>query len=311
MNDSDCLDHIRSTVSGIRPLSNDELTKLVGDLINPVETSCRLRGLHKELYRLADTVGMEGFPDSNADLVKAIEKRMTQLSARVFTSDDGSYAEIVSYAGEATPEGLLGSMTIRLVRADKTVHRITLKREEFHGAAAATPAPAPAAPIQFNPHPRLFRSPPPVAPTELLRRLYEWEALSYEASGAILRYARTKEIHIVQACLDAGVSPEAVLSAVANLMHLPLLAGRCAEDAPAAVCKLPAPTAHEYGIVPLRIEGNALVVATCDPANIDALDDLRFMLAIPQLRVELCSEAAFQAAFRTLYSTPVVKALLA
>lgn len=323
MNDSDCLDTIRSTVNGacVRSLSNNELTQLAEDLVDPVETSCRLRALRKELYRLADAIGMEGCPDSDASLVKAVEKRMTQLSARIFTCDDGSYAEIVDYAGGGAPEGVLGSMTIHYVTAKKTEHRITLKREEFHTAPSTTPSSAlkVGAPVQFAQHPRLFVSPPPVAAAELMLRLYAWEELTYGFSRDVLRYADTNGISIPQACVNAGVSPDAVLRAVAQLMGLPVAKWRiegvdASPTAATAASKLPAKMAHDYNALPLRIEGNALVVATCDPANIAALDDLKFIMAIPQLRVELCSEDAFRAAFRSIYSSTnhdLVQSLLA
>ena len=42
--------------------------------------------------------------------------------------------------------------------------------------------------------------------------------------------------------------------------------------------RVPAPVAKAYKIVPIRMEGNTLVVAMGDPMNIQILDDLRFML---------------------------------
>ena len=42
--------------------------------------------------------------------------------------------------------------------------------------------------------------------------------------------------------------------------------------------KVPGPLAKAYKIVPIRMEGNTLVVAMGDPLNIQALDDLRFLL---------------------------------
>lgn len=42
--------------------------------------------------------------------------------------------------------------------------------------------------------------------------------------------------------------------------------------------RVPAPVARAYKIIPVRMEGNTLVVAMGDPMNIQVLDDLRFML---------------------------------
>ncbi len=50
------------------------------------------------------------------------------------------------------------------------------------------------------------------------------------------------------------------------------------EVSPQLLEKVPGPLAKAYKIVPLRMEGNTLLVAMGDPLNIQALDDLRFML---------------------------------
>ena len=50
------------------------------------------------------------------------------------------------------------------------------------------------------------------------------------------------------------------------------------EVSPQLLEKVPGPLAKAYKIVPIRMEGNTLVVAMGDPLNIQALDDLRFML---------------------------------
>lgn len=179
--------------------------------------------------------------------------------------------------------------------------------------AAPTPVLKTGAPIQFAPHPRLFVSPPPVTAADLMLRLYAWEEITYPLSRDVLRYADANGISVPQACVNAGVLPDTVLQAVAQLMGLPVAVG-LVDAGPTVVGKLPAKMAHDYNALPLRIEGNALVVATCDPANIAALDDLKFIMAIPQLRVELCSEDAFRAAFRSIYSSTnhdLVQSLLA
>ncbi|NOZ63846.1 MAG: type II secretion system ATPase GspE [Caldiserica bacterium] len=50
------------------------------------------------------------------------------------------------------------------------------------------------------------------------------------------------------------------------------------EVSPQLLEKVPGPVAKAYKIVPLRMEGNTLLVAMGDPLNIQALDDLRFLL---------------------------------
>ena len=50
------------------------------------------------------------------------------------------------------------------------------------------------------------------------------------------------------------------------------------EVSPQLLEKVPGPLAKAYKIVPLRMEGNTLLVAMGDPLNIQALDDLRFLL---------------------------------
>jgi len=50
------------------------------------------------------------------------------------------------------------------------------------------------------------------------------------------------------------------------------------EVSPQLLEKVPGPVAKAYKIVPIRMEGNTLLVAMGDPLNIQALDDLRFLL---------------------------------
>jgi len=64
--------------------------------------------------------------------------------------------------------------------------------------------------------------------------------------------------------------------------------------------KVPAPLAKAYKIVPIRMEGNTLVVAMGDPLNIQALDDLRFLLDC-DVKGVISNEQAVNEAIDRLY----------
>lgn len=49
---------------------------------------------------------------------------------------------------------------------------------------------------------------------------------------------------------------------------------------PSVVTEIPEPTARRYGVIPVRRQGNALVVAMKDPRNVFALDDLKLITGL-------------------------------
>ncbi|MCK6489179.1 MAG: Flp pilus assembly complex ATPase component TadA [Planctomycetes bacterium] len=140
-----------------------------------------------------------------------------------------------------------------------------------------------------------------IDPKALLKLLYEWEEVDQPTAQKIFSRHRKENIDVIQACLDGGIRSEAVLGAVARLLGMEMVALAGMVLPQALVEKVPAKTAREYRILPVRMDGNVLVVATCDPDNVAALDDLKFMLGVAQVRPALCSEEALDAAITQHY----------
>jgi type IV pilus assembly protein PilB len=147
-----------------------------------------------------------------------------------------------------------------------------------------------------------------IDPKALLKLLYEWEEVDQPTAQKVFSRHRKENIDVIQACLDGGIRGEAVLGAVARLLGMEMvqLAGLVLPQA--LVEKVPAKTAREYRILPVRMDGNVLVVATCDPDNVAALDDLKFMLGVAQVRPALCSEESLDAAITQHYGAAEAEA---
>ena len=142
-----------------------------------------------------------------------------------------------------------------------------------------------------------------VDPKALLKLLYEWEEVDQPTAQKIFSRHRKEGLEVVQACLEGGIRAEAVLGAVARLLGMEMvqLAGLTLPQS--LLDKVPSKVARDYRILPVRMDGNALVVATCDPDNVAALDDLKFMLGVAQVRPALCAEEELDAALTASYGT--------
>jgi type IV pilus assembly protein PilB len=66
---------------------------------------------------------------------------------------------------------------------------------------------------------------------------------------------------------------------------------------PALVAKVPAEMAEMFGVCPVRMDGDAMIVAIADPANVSALADLRFILNC-ELKPAVAEESQIRAAIK-------------
>jgi len=69
---------------------------------------------------------------------------------------------------------------------------------------------------------------------------------------------------------------------------------------PAVIRLIPGRTAQKYQVVPVRRSGATLTVATSDPTNIFALDDIRYLTGF-SIHPVVASDAALQSAIRKYY----------
>ncbi len=140
-----------------------------------------------------------------------------------------------------------------------------------------------------------------VDPKALLKLHFEWEEVDKVTAQAIFTNHRKNGVDIVVACSEGGVRDDAILGAVAKLLGMEMVNLTAVVLPPTLVEKVPANVAHTYRIVPVRMEEKVLVVATADPDNVSALDDLKFIMKVAQVKPALTSDAAITEALKQYY----------
>jgi type IV pilus assembly protein PilB len=137
---------------------------------------------------------------------------------------------------------------------------------------------------------------------DLLKSLHKMEEVDQPTAQKIYSEHRKGGVDIVKACIDGGVREDAVLYAVAQLLGLEPVQLSGLVLPKSLIDKVPANVANSYRIIPVRMEEKTLVIATADPDNLAALDDLKFMLGVAQVRPALTSENSINEALQQYYS---------
>lgn len=135
----------------------------------------------------------------------------------------------------------------------------------------------------------------------LIKLLYKEEEIDKETAEQVFAEHKKSGINIVDACLEAGVREDAVLYCLSNLFGLEMIQLASIEP-PQPILDMVAPeVANNYRIIPVRMDGRDLVIATADPDNLAALDDLKFMLKVEAVKPGLTSESAIDEALARYY----------
>ncbi|MBQ6923819.1 MAG: type II/IV secretion system protein [Kiritimatiellae bacterium] len=79
----------------------------------------------------------------------------------------------------------------------------------------------------------------------------------------------------------AGVSEEAFLRKVAEMLGMPFVALADINPDKDAIAQLPSNAVYQYNVAPVKLEGGALLVATSDPFNTAMADGLRLAVDVP------------------------------
>jgi len=137
----------------------------------------------------------------------------------------------------------------------------------------------------------------------LLKLLFQWEEVDKPTAQKIYAEHKKGGKDLVQACLDNGMPETVVLGAAAQLLGMGKVDLQGLSIPPGLIAKVPPEYANSYRIIPVRMENNALVVATADPDNLSALDDLKFALGVSQVKAELTTEEAIAASLEQYYAT--------
>jgi len=144
-------------------------------------------------------------------------------------------------------------------------------------------------------------NPTGIDPKVLLKKLYEMEEIEEAVAQATYKRHRKEAVEIIPACIEAGVREEAVLYAVAQMlgMEMAQLAGI---DLPRPLIeKVPGHVARSYRIIPIRFEDGVLVIATAEPQNLSAIDDLKFQLHARLIRPALAADSQIEEALAKYY----------
>lgn len=87
--------------------------------------------------------------------------------------------------------------------------------------------------------------------------------------------ARTTGKKLTQVLLEKNmVSPQTLATMLSFQLGLPIIDLQQIEVQPEALALIPEDVAREHGVLPIKIEGDTLVVAMEDPTNIEALDTI-------------------------------------
>jgi type IV pilus assembly protein PilB len=140
-----------------------------------------------------------------------------------------------------------------------------------------------------------------VDPKVVLKALYKMEEVDQPTAQVIYNDHRKNGTEFLKACVDGGIREEAVLYAIAEIKGVETVQLGAYELPQGLLDKIPPHVANSYRIIPVDMQGNTIVIATADPDNIDALDDLKFMLKVDEVRPALCSAEQIDKALEKYY----------
>lgn len=111
---------------------------------------------------------------------------------------------------------------------------------------------------------------------------------------------RDGNARIGELLVAAGVlRPDEVAAALAG--RLPRVDVAAVVPSPTTIELVPSWLAARHGVLPLRVEDDELVVATDDPSDVNALDDVRMVSGVRVVRPEVASTNALALARRRVY----------
>jgi len=110
----------------------------------------------------------------------------------------------------------------------------------------------------------------------IIEILLKSKRLQTEDIEKALQIQKQKEIPLRRVLVEQGfISEEELLSLLSSQLYIPILHLTKYKFNPEIIKLIPEHIARQYCLIPLSRMGNSLTVATADPLNIFALDDLR------------------------------------
>ena len=136
----------------------------------------------------------------------------------------------------------------------------------------------------------------------LLKSLHKMEEVDQPTAQNIYNDHKKNGMDIIQACVKSGIPEQVVIYACGQLLGIETVQLNGIVLPQGLIDKVPTNVANSYRIIPVRMEDKALIVATSDPDNLAALDDLKFMLGVSQVRPALTSDSSITEALAQYYS---------
>jgi len=179
------------------------------------------------------------------------------------------------------------------------------------GQKAATPAGGTKAPTPDKPKPS---SPPSTRPKfshvdsgsrQLGQKLVDLGYLDDALLESIYEEMRTSELRLGELSVQRGLlTDDQLLQATAEVHGMRVSTLEDAKPTAEAIKIVPQNMAELYKMVPLAFETDTLTVAMSDPNNLQAIDDIKNFLSVPNVVPILAPHAAVDALMKKAYGGP-------
>lgn len=136
---------------------------------------------------------------------------------------------------------------------------------------------------------------------QLIKILFEEEEIAKAEAQRLYKEHRQTGENCVELLMANGVREQAILYAISSMHGLEMIDLDGVDIPQPLIDMVPSHTANSYRIIPVSMDDDALVIATGDPDNLSALDDLKFMLKVNQVRPALTSDASIDNALEKYY----------
>jgi len=142
--------------------------------------------------------------------------------------------------------------------------------------------------------------------------IQEQKGFSPEAVKDLIQGYKEKGKSLASFLIEKGVmDEEGLLSALAERLRVSYLKDlEAVKLDPSLVSKVPIAFSKKFKVVPVKLEGGVLTVATLNPLNYEPMDDLRVTLGCKEVRAVLSSEHEILRAINRFYEQSALRANL-
>jgi type IV pilus assembly protein PilB len=141
-------------------------------------------------------------------------------------------------------------------------------------------------------------------PSQIGELLIKENFITSEQLDVALKHQRQHGGRLGSILITLGfVDDDDITSVLSRQYGVPSINLAYFEIDPSVIKLIPVETAQKYMVVPLSRVGSTLTIATADPTNVFAMDDIKFMTGF-NVEPVVASEASIQEALEKYYGTP-------